>query len=86
MEMKSVITKSIVSSDNKEFEIKDDINFILCRNNKEYKCFGVIVDIYENSFKIEDVVIDGMNLSQYLTVEFDEVKDSIIKRSDNGWY
>lgn len=86
MEMKSVITKSIVSSDNKEFEIKDDINFILCRNNKEYECFGIIVDIYENSFKIEDVEIDEMNLAYCLTVEFDEVKDGIIKRTYNGWY
>ena len=84
MKLKSVITKSIVSDDNKEFKINDDINFILCRNNKGYKCFGIIIDIYEKAFKISDVVIDGMNLSNYLTVEFDEVKDGLIKATDNG--
>ena len=86
MKLKSIITKSIIGDNNNEFKINDDINFILCRNNKEYKCFGIIVDIYEKAFKISDVVIDGMNLSKYLTVEFDEVKDGLIKYTDNGWY
>lgn len=81
-----IIKKKLLSGEGKEFKIDDDIHFTLCRNNKEYSCFGIIEDITDESFKIRKVDIDGMHLSDKLHVKFDEVKDGIIHFTDNGWY
>ena len=81
-----VIKKRLLSSDGKEFKIGSDIHFTLCRNGKEYSCFGIIEDITDESFDISRVDIDNMSLSDCLRVEFEEVKDGIIHHTDNGWY
>ena len=38
----SVIEKKLLSGEEKEFKIDDDIHFTLCRNNKEYSCIRMI--------------------------------------------
>lgn len=81
-----IIKKKLLSSEGKEFKIGDDIHFTLCRNGKEYSCFGIIEDITDESFKIRKVEIDAMHLADKLHVEFKEVKDGIIHFTDNGWY
>lgn len=83
MEVK--ITKTIIS-DGKEFKIKDDVHFTLLRNNKEYSCFGIIEDIAEDTFKIYNVVIDKWDIYDKLNVKYTEVKDGILKFTDNGAY
>ena len=81
-----VIKKKLLSGEGKEFKINDDIHFTLCRNDKEYSCFGIIEDITDEAFEISRVDIDNMSLSDCLRVEFEEVKDGIIHHTDNGWY
>lgn len=81
-----VIKKKLLSGEGKEFKINDDIHFTLCRNNKEYSCFGIIEDITDEAFKIRKVEIDAMHLADKLNVKFNEVKDGIIHFTDNGWY
>ena len=44
------IIKSIKSDNEIEFHLGDDIHFILCRNDKEYICYGVIADIDSAGF------------------------------------
>ena len=83
--VKAVIKKRLLSSDGKEFKIGSDIHFTLCRNGKEYSCFGIIENITDESFDISRVDIDNMSLSDCLRVEFEEVKDGIIHHTDNGW-
>ena len=75
MEIKTVITKKLVSSEGKDFKIGNDIHFFLLRNEKRYDCFGVIKDIGENSFTITDVQIDKMNVSDALDIKFEEVEN-----------
>ena len=84
--LKAVIEKRLLGRDGKEFKISSDIHFTLCRNGKEYSCFGIIEDITGESFKISKVVIDKMRLIDELNVDFDEVKDGMIHHTDNGWY
>lgn len=81
----AVIEKRILSYDGKEFKIGSDIHFTLCRNGKEYSCFGVIEDITDESFRIGKVVIDKMRLYDELDIAFDEVEYGIIHYTDNGW-
>lgn len=83
--LKAVIEKRLLGRDGKEFKIGSDIHFTLCRNGKEYSCFGIIEDITDESFDISRVDIDNMSLSDCLRVEFEEVKDGIIHHTDNGW-
>lgn len=85
--MKAKITKTLISDENKEFKIGNDIHFYYCKNNsKTYDCFGIITDIEEESFKINNVQIDKMNVSDTLTIKYSEVKDGIIHNTDNSWY
>lgn len=84
MEVK--IIKRIISNDGKEFKINDDIHFYLNRNDKTYDCFGVITDIDNDDFEINEVQVDKMNVSDLLTIRYSEVKDGIIHSADNGWY
>ena len=85
--MKAKITKTLISDENKEFKIGDDIHFCYCKNNsKIYNCFGVITEIEDDSFKINNVQIDEMNVSDILTIKYSEVKDGIIHYTDNSWY
>ena len=81
-----VIKKKLLSSEGKKFKIGDDIHFTLCRNSKEYSCFGIIEDITDEAFEIRKVEIDAMHLADELHVKFKEVKDGIIHFTDNGWY
>lgn len=84
--IKVAIEKKLLSSENKEFKIGSDIHFTLCRNAKEYSCFGVIKEIEDRWLEITKVEIDKMRLRDELNVGFDEVKDGIIHFTDNGWY
>ena len=84
--MKVEIIKRLTSSNGKTYKKNDDIHFILCRNKKEYDCFGVIKDIRENEFDIVKVQIDCMHVSDKLTIKYEEVKDGIIHMTDNSWY
>ena len=80
-------TKTFISDENKKFRIGDDIHFYYRKNNtKTYDCFGIITDIEEESFKINNVLIDKMNVSDTLTIKSSEVKDGIIHNTDNSWY
>lgn len=85
MEIKTVITKKLVSSEGKDFKIGNDIHFFLLRNEKKYDCFGVIKDIGENSFTITDVQIDKMNVSDTLDIKCEEVENGVIHITDNGY-
>ena len=85
MEIKTVITKKLVSSEGKDFKIGNDIHFFLLRNEKRYDCFGVIKDIGENSFTITDVQIDKMNVSDTLDIKCEEVENGVIHTTDNGY-
>ena len=85
MEIKTVITKKLVSSEGKDFKIGNDIHFFLLRNEKKYDCFGVIKDIGENSFTITDVQIDKMNVSDTLIIKCEEVENGVIHTTDNGY-
>lgn len=84
MEVK--IVKTLISNDNKEFKVGNDIHFFLNRNNKIYDCFGIITVIKEDVFEINNVQIDKMNISDELTIKYLEVKDGIIHHTDNNWY
>ena len=79
------IVKSIKSDNDIEFHLGDDICFVLCRNDKEYICYGVITDIDSAGFLINDVEIDSMNLAEQLFIKFHEVKDGIIHKTDHNW-
>ena len=79
------IIKSIKSDNEIEFHLGDDIHFILCRNDKEYICYGVIADIDSIGFLINDVELDSMNLAEQLFIKFHEVKDGIIHKTDHNW-
>ena len=81
----AVIEKKLLSGEGKEFKIDDDIHFTLCRNDKEYSCFGTIEDISDESFDINRVDIDNMALYDGLRVKFREVKDGIINYANGGW-
>ena len=83
MEVK--ITKTIISDENKKFKIGDDIHFYLNRNNKTYDCFGIITEIKEDSFEINNVQLDKMNVSDTLTIKYDEVKDGVFHFTDTGY-
>ena len=84
--MKAKITKTLISDENKEFKIGNDIHFYYCKNNsKTYDFFGIITEIEKESFKINNVQIDKMNVSDTLTIKFSEVKDGIIHLADNNW-
>lgn len=83
MEIK--ITKTIISDENKEFKIGNDIHFLLERNNKTYDCFGIIIDIKEDVFEINSVEIDKMNVSDELSIKYSEVKNGIIHHTYNNW-
>ena len=83
MEVK--ITKTIIS-DGREYKIGNDIHFYLNRNDKTYDCFGVITEIEENVFKINNIQLDKMHVSDELTIKHSEVKDGIIHLTDSSWY
>ena len=85
MEIKTVITKKLVSSEGKDFKIGNDIHFFLLRNEKRYDCFGIIKDIEEDSFTITNVQIDKMNVSDTLIIKYEEVENGIIHTTDNGY-
>lgn len=84
--MKANITKTLISNENREFKIGNDICFNLNRNNKTYHCFGVITDIKESEFEICNVQIDKMNISDNLNINFSEVQDGILHLTDQAWY
>ena len=85
--MEAKITKTLISDDGKEFKIGDDIHFNYCKNNtKTYDCFGVIADIDEEEFIINNVQIDKMNVSDELTIKFSEVKNGIICHTNHDCY
>lgn len=83
--MQVKIIKTIIS-DGREYKIGNDIHFYLVRNDKTYDCFGVITEIEEHVFKINNVQIDKMNISNELTIKYSEVKNGSICLTDNGWY
>lgn len=83
--MKINITKVISDNNERKFKISDDIYFKLLRNDKIYDCFGVITDINEEEFSINNVMIDKMNVSDKLTIKYDEVKEGILEHTDSGW-
>lgn len=83
--MKVKITKTLISDENEEFKIGNNIHFKLNRNDKIYDCFGIIIDIKEDAFEIDDVQIDKMNVSDKLIIKYSEVKDGIIHFTDNGY-
>ena len=79
------IIKAITSDNGITLQLGDDIRFILCRNDKEYICFGVIADIDSAGFLITDVELDSMNLSEQLFIKYHEVKDGVINKTDHNW-
>lgn len=83
--MEVIITKKIMDNKGNEFGIGNDIHFLLNRNGKTYDCFGVIVDIKEGAFKVDNVEIDKMHVSDTLEVKFEEVQNGIFNFTDNGW-
>ena len=83
MEVK--ITKTIISGE-KEFKIGNDIHFYLNRNDKTYDCFGVITDIKEDVFQINNVQLDKMNVTDELIIKYSEVRDGVLHFTDNSWY
>ena len=84
--MESKITKTIITDENREFKIGDDVCFGLKRNNKTYECFGVITDIHDDSFDVRKVQVDKMNVSDTLNIRYSEVKDGILHYTDNSAY
>ena len=64
--MKINIIKQIADNNNKTFKVGDDIHFTLIRNDKFYSCFGIIKDIKEEGFVIENVEVDKMRVSDSL--------------------
>lgn len=85
MSIKVKIQKTLMSN-NRSFNVGDDINFTLCRNGKEYKCFGVIHDYSEEQLEITKVLIDSFNVAGGLIIPFKEIKNSFIDHTDNGYY
>ena len=83
--MEAKITKTIITNENQEFKINDDIHFYLNRNDKIYDCFGVITDIDDESFEICEVQIDKMNVSDPLIIKYSEVKDGVLHHTGNNW-
>ena len=71
--------------ENKKFKIGDDIHFYLNRNNKTYDCFGIITEIKEDSFEINNVQLDKMNVPDILIIKYDEVKDGVFHFTDTGY-
>lgn len=84
--MRSKITRTIISDEDKEFKIGDDVHFWLNRNNKTYECFGVITRIDEEEFEVGNVQLDKMSLSDVLVINYAEVHNGIFNHTDNGWY
>lgn len=84
--MKINIIKQIADNSNKTFKVGDDIHFTLIRNNKFYSCFGIIKDIKEEGFVIENVEVDKMRVSDSLYIKYSEVKDGALSITDNGYY
>lgn len=83
MEVK--ITKTIISND-KEFKMGDDVYFDLFRNNKTYEVFGIITEIEEDKFRIDNVQLDHMRVYDELIIKYTEIKDGELHFTDNGWY
>lgn len=83
--MEAKITKILVDNNNKEYKIGNEIVFDYLKNNKEYKCFGTIVDIQENYFIIEDATIDLWDVIGDIKVWFNEVINGSIRIPDNSW-
>lgn len=79
------IIKAITSDNGITLQLGDDIRFILCRNDKEYICFGIIADIDSAGFLITDVELDSMNLAEQLFIKYHEVKDGVINKTDHNW-
>lgn len=75
--MEAKFIKTIIDNNDKEYKIGDDVIFELLRNDKCYKCYGVITDITEKEFTITSAEIDDMCLSEKLTIRYKEVKDGI---------
>lgn len=71
------IVKKIVSN-NKEFEIGDDVYFKLQRNGKIYHMTGKISGIDDDGFCINNIHLDGMRLYDELFVKFTEVQDGVM--------
>ena len=68
------IIRKIVSN-NKEFEIGDDVYFKLQRNGTIYHMTGKISGIDDDGFCINHIRLDGMCMSDALFVKFTEVQD-----------
>ncbi len=83
--MRTKITRTIISDENIEFEVGNDVHFYLNRNDKMYSCFGIITSIEEDIFQIDNVQIDKMNVSDELSIKYSEVKDGILHYTDNSW-
>ena len=83
--MKTKIIREIIDNNNKTFKIGDDVHFTLNRNSKSYSCFGIINDIKEDGFGIENVEVDKMRVSDSLYVKYSEVKDGTLSITDNGY-
>lgn len=79
------IVNKIVSN-NKEFEIGDDVYFKLQRNGKLYHINGKIVSIYDDGFCINNVRLDDMRMSDALFVKFGEVQDGAIQEGAINWF
>lgn len=79
------IVKKIVSN-NKEFEIGDDVYFKLQRNGKIYRMTGKISGIDDDRFCIDNVRLDGMRMSDTLFVKFTEVQDGKMYPIDCGMW
>ena len=85
MSIKVKIQKTLMSN-NRSFNVGDDINFTLCRNGKEYKCFGIMKYYSETALKISSVLIDNFKIDGDIIVNFSEIKDSFIDYTDTGYY
>lgn len=70
--------KIIHSSDGRKYEIDGSVGFRLCRNCKQYNCFGIITEIWDDVFTIKDVLIDQMKLSDELDIYYEEVQNGIL--------
>ena len=84
--IRAEITKKIIDSEDHEFRTGEDIGFKLNRHNKQYNCNGIIKDITEDGFKITNVVIDSMHVSDELTIDFNEVENGVLNLVSDSWY
>lgn len=83
--MKVMISKTIIDNNGSKFKIGDDIHFVLNRNDKTYSCFGVIKDINDDSFLIENIEMDKMIISGTLEIRYAEVESGVLSITDCGW-